>query len=125
MVLAVHLTILIRSLYIPDDPKWWDPGESISSIPTELNGTRRDAPVTTLDLRIEKRFPLGDFGTVGGYVDIINALGRSGLNITGNPGGYVDYSDPDNPTFERFGTYGDITGAYGNRVFKLSLRFTF
>ena len=38
---------------------------------------------------------------------------------------YVDYSDPANPTFSRFGTYGDITGAYGNRVFKLSLRFTF
>jgi hypothetical protein len=112
------------TVYIPDDPMYWDPGEAVG-VPTELDGTRRDAPVTTLDLRIEKRFPIGDFGTVGGYVDIINALGRSGLNITGNPGGYVDYSDPANPTFTRYGTYGDITGAYGNRVFKVSLRFTF
>jgi hypothetical protein len=112
------------TVYIPDDPMWWDPGQSVG-VPTELNGTRRNAPVTTLDLRIEKRFPLGDFGTLGGYVDIINALGRSGYDITGNPGGYIDYSDPANPTFERFGTFGDITGAYGNRVFKVSLRFTF
>jgi len=112
------------TVYIPDDPMWWDPGQSVG-VPTELNGTRRNAPVTTLDLRIEKRFPIGDFGTIGGYVDIINALGRSGYDITGNPGGYIDYSDPANPTFERFGTFGDITGAYGNRVFKVSLRFTF
>ncbi|NIM59718.1 MAG: TonB-dependent receptor [Candidatus Aminicenantes bacterium] len=112
------------TVYIPDDPKYWDPGEAIG-VPTELNGTRRNAPVTTLDLRIEKRFPIGDFGTIGGYVDIINALGRSGYSISGDPGGYVDYSDPANPTFTNWGTYGDVTGAYGNRVFKVSLRFTF
>jgi len=112
------------TVYIPEDPKWKYPGDTWG-VPTEENGTRRDAPLTTLDLRLEKRFRLGEIGTIGGYIDIINALGRSGLNITGNPGGYVDYSDPSNPTFERFGTYGNITGAYGNRVFKVSLRFTF
>jgi len=116
------------TVYIPDEVgnpgNWWDPGQTVG-VPTELNGTRRDPPVTTLDLRIEKRFPIGDFGTIGGYIDIMNALGRSGYEITGNPGGYVDYSDPANPTFERFGNFGDITGAYGNRVFKVSLRFTF
>ncbi len=112
------------TVYIPENDMYWDPGEAIS-VPTELGGTRRNAPVTTLDLRLEKRFRLGEIGTIGGYVDIINALGRSGYNITSNPGGYVDYSDPSNPTFERFGNYGDITGAYGNRVFKVSLRFTF
>jgi hypothetical protein len=112
------------TVYIPDDPMWKYPANDWT-VPTELRGTRRDSPVTTLDLRIEKRFPIGDFGTIGGYVDIINALGRSGYEITGNPGGYVDYSDPANPTFERFGNYGDIDEAYGNRVFKVSLRFTF
>ncbi|NIO50023.1 MAG: TonB-dependent receptor, partial [Candidatus Aminicenantes bacterium] len=112
------------TVYIPDDPMYWDPGQAIG-VPTELNGTRRDPPVTTLDLRIEKRFPIGDFGTIGSYIDIINALGRCGYDIAGNPGGYVDYTDPANPTFTRYGTHGDITGSYGNRIFKVSLRFTF
>jgi len=76
-------------------------------------------------LRIEKRFRLTETVTVGGYLDILNALGRSGYSITSNPGGYIDYSDPSNPTFERYGNYGDISGAFGNRVFKVSLRFTF
>jgi hypothetical protein len=76
-------------------------------------------------MRVEKRFRIGDTFSIGAYLDIINLMGRSGYDITGNPGGYVDYSDPNNPTFERFGTYGDITGAYGNRVYKVSLRFTF
>jgi len=112
------------TVYIPDDPRYKWPGDSYG-VPTEENGTRRNAPVTTLDLRIEKRFRLTETVTVGGYLDILNALGRSGYSITGNPGGYIDYSDPSNPTFERYGNYGDISGAFGNRVFKVSLRFTF
>jgi len=109
---------------IPDDPMWKYPADTWN-VPTENNGARRNPPVTTLDLRIEKRFPLGDFGTLGGYVDIINALGRSGYEISSDPGGYVDYSDPANPTFTRWGDYGNIDEAYGNRVFKVSIRFTF
>ncbi len=109
---------------IPDDPMWKYPADSWN-VPTENNGARRNAPVTTLDLRLEKRFPIGGFGTIGGYVDIINALGRSGYEISADPGGYVDYSDPANPTFTRWGDYGNIDEAYGNRVFKLSIRFTF
>jgi hypothetical protein len=115
-------------VYLPDVP---NAGETFKwsgdyyTVPTELNGERRDPPVTTLDLRIEKRFPIGDFGTIGGYIDIINALGRSGYSITGDPGGYLHLEDPANPTFSNWTNYGDISGAYGNRVFKLSLRFTF
>jgi hypothetical protein len=112
------------TIYLPDDPRYKWEGDSYG-VDTELNGTRRDAPTTTLDMRVEKRFRVGETFSIGAYLDIINLMGRSGYNITGNPGGYVDYTDPDNPTFERFGTYGNITGAYGNRVFKVSLRFTF
>jgi len=107
-----------------DDPKWKIPA-GVYTVPTEENGARRNPPVTTLDLRIEKRFQIEEFGTIGGYIDIINALGRSGYTIDSDPGGYLDYSDPANPTFTRYGNYGDITGAYGNRVVKVSLRFTF
>jgi hypothetical protein len=112
------------TVYIPDDDKYYVPGAAIR-VPTELNGARRNAPYTTFDLRVEKRFLIGETFSIGAYLDILNLMGRSGYNITSDPGGYVDYSDPDNPTFERFGTYGDITGAYGNRIYKVSIRFTF
>jgi len=112
------------TVYIPEYSKYKYPGESYV-VGTEENGTRRNAPITTLDLRLEKRFRLAGSVTVGGYLDILNALGRSGYNISSNPGGYLDYSDPAHPTFERYGNYGDITGAFGNRIVKVSLRFTF
>ena len=112
------------TVYIPEDPKYKYPGEGYS-VGTEENGTRRNAPHTTLDLRIEKRFRIGESFIIGGHVDIVNALGRSGYHISSNPGGYVDYSDPANPTFERFGNYGDISEAFGNRVIRISLRLTF
>jgi hypothetical protein len=60
-----------------------------------------------------------------GYVDIINALGRSRYQISSNPSGTVDYSDPANPTFTRYGDYGNIDEAFKNRVFKVSISFTF
>jgi len=117
------------TVYIPDDDKYQWPGDPYG-VNTELGGTRRNAPVTTLDMRVEKRFRIGETFSIGAYLDIINLMGRSGYLIGNdqghaNPGGYVDYTDPNNPTFERFGTYGDIVQAYGNRVFKVSIRFTF
>jgi hypothetical protein len=112
------------TVYIPTDPKYDYTGYPSFVVPTEESVTRRNAPQTTLDLRIEKRFRIGETLTVGGYVDILNALGRSGYNITANPGGYVHY-DTATPSFSRYGTYGNISSAYGNRVIKASLRFTF
>jgi hypothetical protein len=112
------------TVYVPDSPthKWTG---DLYGVNTELNGTRRNAPATTLDMRVEKRFRIGETFSIGAYIDIINLMARSGFNITGNPGGYVHQEDPNNPYFERFGTYGNITGAYGQRVYKISLRFTF
>lgn len=98
---------------------------SYSNIRTELNGTRRNAPLSTLDLRLEKRFRIRGNFYIGGYIDIMNALGSSGFEIYSNPGGYLDYSDPDNPTFTRYGSYGSLNSAYGTRIIKVSLRFTF
>jgi hypothetical protein len=112
-------------IYIPDDPKYKYPGEFLGGIRTEPWGTRRESPKTTLDLRIEKRFRIGEGMTIGGYLDIMNFAGRSGYDIESNPGGHLDYNDPNNPTFIRRGTYGVMDNAYGNRIFKVSLRFTF
>ena len=114
------------TVYLPDDPTYkWD--GDVYAVATEEIGTRRFPSLTTLDIRIEKRFHVGKNFTVGGYIDILNALGRSGYVISSNPGGYIDYSAglDQPPTFERYSTYGDITSAYGNRTFKFSLRFTF
>ncbi|MCJ7579413.1 MAG: TonB-dependent receptor [Candidatus Aminicenantes bacterium] len=114
------------TVYLPDDTAYkWD--GDVYSVATEEIGTRRNPSLTTLDIRVEKRFHLGEAFTLGGYIDILNALGRSGYGIASNPGGYIDYSAgwDQPPTFERYSSYGDVTSAYGNRTFKFSLRFTF
>jgi len=114
------------TVYLPDDPSYkWD--GDVYAVATEEIGTRRFPSLTTLDIRIEKRFRVGRGFFVGGYIDILNALGRSGYGISSNPGGYIDYSAgwDQPPAFERYSTYGDVTSAYGKRTFKFSLRFTF
>ncbi|MFC2160249.1 carboxypeptidase regulatory-like domain-containing protein [Acidobacteriota bacterium] len=111
---------------LPDDTSYkWD--GDVYTVATEEIGTRRNPSQTILDIRIEKRFHVGETFTIGGYIDILNALGRSGYGISSNPGGYIDYSAgwAQPATFERYSSYGDVTSAYGNRTFKFSLRFTF
>jgi hypothetical protein len=74
---------------------------------------------------VEKRFRISDSILLGAYIDILNAFGWSGFKVESDPGGYLDHSDPSNPTFKRYSSYGDITAAYGSRVVKVSLRLTF
>jgi len=112
------------TVFIPEDPRYLYPGKDYT-VSTELVGARRFSSMTTLDLRLEKRFHLTDNINIGGYIDIINALGRSGYSISSNPGGYLNYRDPLNPTFQRYGSYGKYTGVYGRRVVKLSLKLSF
>ncbi|MGD2295060.1 MAG: TonB-dependent receptor, partial [Candidatus Aminicenantes bacterium] len=74
------------SVILPDDPKYKYPGDTCT-VRTEPSGTRRNPPQTTLDLRVEKRFHLSKGFSIGVYVDIMNALGRSGFKISSDPGG--------------------------------------
>lgn len=112
------------TVFIPEDPRYLYPGTDYT-VSTELVGSRRTSPMTTLDLRLEKKFHLTGSISIGGYIDVINALGRSGYSISSNPGGYLNYRDPLNPVFSRYGSYGKYIGVYGKRVVKLSVRFTF
>jgi hypothetical protein len=109
---------------IPNDDKYFDPG-AVYTVATEEKGTRRTSPFSMLDFRLEKSFAiLGDMA-IGGYVDVLNVLGQSRLHVESSTGGFLDYSDPDNPVFQPYGNTGDIFDATGTRTFRFSLRLSF
>ncbi len=112
------------TVYIPEDPKYWDPG-ACYTIPTEEKGARRTPALTYLDLRIEKSFALGKATSISGYIDILNALGKNGYQVVSNSGGFLDYRDPDNPTYERYVDCSNIYGPYTSRIIKFGLSFNF
>lgn len=87
----------------------------------EPRGTRRQKNVSNLDARVEKIFRIGDFGSIGFFIDVLNVFGENGYNISQDPGGTV-YNDG---TFQRHSNYGSFTGIYGLITFKVSARFTF
>ncbi len=108
-------------IQFPDDPAYDASNPSFVTVNAEAPGTRRGESSTNLDLRIEKFFTVGTFGRLGFFVDILNVMGDYGYNISNNPGGRV-YTDD---TFVIDSNYGDISGATGQRTFKVSARFTF
>lgn len=116
------------TVFLPeDDADFRYPGEAYT-VPTEENGSRRTPSVTTLDIRLEKKFRLSEGFSIGGYIDVLNALGSSGYSISTNPGGYLDYNNLDSqgrPGFERYSSFVKFSDAFGRRTFKLSLRFIF
>jgi hypothetical protein len=116
----------ISRVYFPDTI---DTQDSYVGVSAEKNGSRRDAPYTMLDIRVEKSFAIGDVGKLGVYVDAFNIMGRSGYSITANPSPYihppegwapadVEYEDP-SPSV------GDVTSCYGVRWFRLGVKFSF
>ena len=117
-----------RTLYIqlPMDPSFEYPGTFIGFLGwdntnAEAPGSRRYRSRNNLDLRIEKSFPIRDHNRLGVFLDILNVFGESLYVINQDPGGYL-YGDG---TFEQWPWYGQFTGAYGLRTFKLGARFTF
>ncbi|MFW6139800.1 MAG: carboxypeptidase regulatory-like domain-containing protein [Acidobacteriota bacterium] len=111
------------TVYVPEDDRYLDPGASYT-VATEERGTRRTPAFSSLDFRLQKKFKLTDLVSVQAYVDVLNALGGTPYSLTSNPGGYVDYRDPDDPTFERYGDY-IRQGVYNNRIFKIGLHLFF
>jgi hypothetical protein len=94
----------------------------------EPAGSRRRKAIDNLDLRIEKEFIIGDFGRLGIYLDALNILGHTSVDVglddiyRYNPSG-ENVSEPDNVTLES--GYKVINSATGLRIFRLSLRFRF
>jgi hypothetical protein len=111
------------TVYVPENDRYLDPGASYT-VATEERGDRRAPDLSNLDLRLQKKFKLTEAASMNVYLDVLNALGGSNYYLTSNPGGYVDYRDPGNPTFERYGDY--ITyGVYNNRIFKIGIHILF
>ena len=111
------------SVYVPEDDRYLDPG-ACYTVATEERASRRTPALSTLDFRLQKKFKLTDTLSLNAYLDVLNALGGSCYYINSNPGGYVDYRDPDNPTFERYGDNISY-GTYNNRVFKIGIHLYF
>ena len=110
-------------IQLPEDPSFEYPGTFVEWLPTnaEAPGSRRYRSRNNLDLRIEKTFPIRAYGRLGFFLDILNVFGESLYLINEDPGGNL-YADG---TFEQWPWYGQFTGAFGLRTFKLSARFTF
>jgi hypothetical protein len=111
----------ISRVYFPSSI---DTQDSYTDVAPETNGTRRNAPFTMFDMRLEKSFSFGDFAKLGLILDVFNLFGRSGYNISQNPNPYIyPYRDP--PEIRLDTDYGDITSAYGVRSIRFGVRFTF
>ncbi len=87
----------------------------------EPPGTRRNQDWRQLDIRLEKKFKLGDYGTLGIFVDVFNVLGFRYVTMNQGFHGWI-YPDG---TFQPDPLWGTVYSAYGTRTFKLSLRYSF
>jgi hypothetical protein len=111
----------ISRVYFPSSI---DTQDTYDNIAPETNGTRRNAPYTMLDIRVEKSFTFGEFGRLSFYIDGFNLAGRSGFSVEQNPNPYLyPYRDP--PEIRVDTDYADVTGVYGIRSFRIGAKFSF
>ena len=106
---------------LPSDPAFQYPGTFTETILAESSGSRRNHSSTNLDLRLEKTFKIFKTRELGVFLDVLNALGESGIEVNQDPGGRI-YA---NGTFQRWPTYGAVTSIYGLRTFRFSGRISF
>jgi hypothetical protein len=94
----------------------------------EAPGSRRLKAWNELDLRLEKEFSLGRIGRLGAYIDVVNLLGYSSVDV-----GLDDVfrwepvaegvNQPGTKTLET--SYKVVSSVAGTREVKASLRFSF
>jgi hypothetical protein len=90
----------------------------------EAPGSQRRASYTNLDLRLEKRFSLGDRSKLDFYVDVFNVGGRSGVIVDNDPSPRLRF-DQMPPAYEVSPTYGSVLSVYGVRSFRVGVRLGF
>jgi hypothetical protein len=106
-------------------PKGFDvQGSYASDVFAETRGSRRESPITNLDLRVEKGFSFGNYGKLNFYIDVFNLGGRSGISLNQNPYGRLRY-DETPVRYDLDSNYGLINSVYGVRSFRLGLRYSF
>ncbi|MCK4789121.1 MAG: TonB-dependent receptor [Desulfobacteraceae bacterium] len=90
--------------------------------------TRKNRGWNSLDLRLEKEFLLGDFGRLGIYIDALNVLGWSNVDVGRDD---IYRWGPDAEGFGQTGSvstesgYKVIDEVEGLRTVKFSIRFSF
>lgn len=95
----------------------------------DRNEPRRNRTFNILDLRLEKEFMIGDFGKLGAYIDVLNILGWSNLDVGRQDVQYYfpsaeNVSEPGNVTiYSSYKVPREIEE--GVRTFKFSIRFSF
>jgi outer membrane receptor protein involved in Fe transport len=97
------------------------PVESMTGINADPLGSKRRQSSDILDIRIEKIFNLNKYGKIRAALDIFNILGYSAVTVDTSAGGYIF---PDG-SFLRYPYYGDILSAGGQRLLRVTLRYSF
>jgi hypothetical protein len=112
-------------------PSSWIEENKVYGLPTEVlletPGTRRNDTYSNLDIRVEKDFKLSGLKKLSLYVDVLNAIGHERNILNRNDGGY--WFPEDEMTTEGIRIlspiYNRVTSLLRDRVFKLTIKYTF
>lgn len=108
-------------VYFPPD---FDVQQEYFSIFAEPRGSRRSAPSTNLDIRVEKGFSVKNYGRLNLFVDIFNVGSRNGIIYHENPNGSLKYYEIP-PEYSPSPLYKTASHVYGVRSFRIGIRWNF
>lgn len=94
----------------------------------ESSGARREKAFSSLDIRLEKTFPVGLSGRLGFYLDIVNMLGyRNSIVGLNDVDRWMPSAEGAGKTGQKFASpdFGLSSALYGRRTLRLGLRLDF
>ena len=100
---------------------FWAENSGGTTINAEPKGSRRQQSSDQFDLRLEKYFTIGDFGRLGLFIDVFNALNSGYVFINASYQGSINNLGE----FRESGNWMTTTGISEPRRIKLGLRFSF